>query len=93
MKRLPGLRYVGYVYAFSCVLWVLSLVRRQPLRRRSVLCVSAVATAVVNAARSAASQETHQSRSHNTSSPGCSARSRTPARTWTLVMKEEDMLL
>lgn len=44
------------------------MVRQQPVCHRSFLCVSAVATAVVNALRSAASHRTPQSCSHNTSS-------------------------
>jgi len=44
------------------------MVRKQPVYHRSSLCVSAVATAAVNAARSAASQRTPQGCSLNTSS-------------------------
>lgn len=60
--------YVWYVCAFSYVVWVLSVVRQQPVCHRSFLCVSAVATAVLNAVRSAASKRTPQSYDHNTSS-------------------------
>lgn len=56
------------LYALTDVVWLFYVMRRQPVCHRSLLCVSAVTTAVVNTVRSAACQGTPQRCKRNTSS-------------------------